>query len=176
MHCLQYNRPGFNPLGQEDPLGKGMATHSRFLVLQYSGNVKGGCMRERDECSPSNTWTYSQLSFEESQISCFFLFFWFMHVLSFCLILDLEATTGVGNTRRVDVCGRENRDNCAFGENEKRHEDLTNKLPHREAKGVKSIRKLRKKAENLKSRVPIGDKPKSNEIANRNKEDIILSF
>lgn len=53
---------------------------------------------------------------------------------------------------------------------------MTNKLPHREAKGVKSIRKLRKKAENPKSRVLIGDKPKSNETAKRNKEDIILSF
>ena len=77
-----------------------MATHSRFLVLQYSGNVKGGCMRETDECSLCTTWTYSQLSFEELQISCFFLFFWCMHVLFFCLILDLEATTGVGNTRQ----------------------------------------------------------------------------
>ena len=76
----------------------------------------------------------------------------------------------------VNVCCRESRDNCAFGENEKRHEDLNNKLPHMEAKGVKSLRKLRKKAENLKSRVPIGDKPKSNEIAKKNKGDIILSF
>ena len=95
-----------------------------------------------------------------------------MHVLFFCMKLQQVLETPDGG----DVCGRENRDNCTFGENEKRHEDLTNKLPHREAKGVKSIRKLRKKAENLKSRVPIGDKPKSNEIAKRNKEDIILSF
>lgn len=60
-------------------------------------------MRERDERSPSTTWTYSQLNFEELQISCFFLslfFFLCIHVLFFCLILDLEDTTGVGNIRQ----------------------------------------------------------------------------
>lgn len=113
-------------------------------------------MRQRDECSPSATWPYSQLNFEELQISCFFLSLSFFlggvyTCFIFCLILDLEDTTGVGNIRQGLISVAEkSRDNCARLENEKRCEDLTNKLPHREIKESKEHKKVEEKGRKIR--------------------------
>ena len=36
LHAMQCRRPGFDPLGWEDLLEKGMATHSSVLIYKYT--------------------------------------------------------------------------------------------------------------------------------------------
>ena len=40
--CVQCKRPGFDPLDQEDPLEKGMPTHSSFLAWRIPWTEEPG--------------------------------------------------------------------------------------------------------------------------------------